>query len=860
MSAAASAAVLPRSRPVSVGGASRRRLRSVSAQPGPVPKRAAGHPLSLGRDARARLGGAVRSLLDAAGLDGASDAVRLAVLVLASRTPAENGVVKIHTSELGRWIGMSASYTASEVVSGLRGSGVVSVETEKGEYREDIGLECKVLPLWAAQDVVGHPLDLAKKEYATLQRLVEAVMAPGWKHKDGRVTPAGLIGTRTGRGAATDRLALLLLVLEARETGRVRQCGGTVDTKRGRAAATVARLLGCTASAGERVLERLEDRELVLRVRLKTGSGMPNRSRLMVPAVAAAHGRTAADDVQEDCEGDLGPDFSDPDVTAGPSEVLDVAAEPQVSGPSVTDEADVAEPDVAAALHTDHPHLVTPVVDLSVSGGFSGEGRGSEGRRPGRACVREDQAADGEPAVAGFGSLVAGVAPLRGEKPTKSPVDEQEQTGGVAAGAGARLTVVGGGKTRQQGRSELPADLDLRVALTPVSWLWTKLNRWQQDRVVEAAKAELAQLRNVLEWAGQAPSALAARLTSRLEETGGEALIARPYGWITRRGLVRRPSCSDVRCDDGVRFDTGADCDNCDNVLHSRRAWRVRIAAEVDQELPGLEQDARYREIEARMRRHAEAETADLVARQAEAREREARRAVARAEAEARAAVERERAAAAEEARQMQPCGECGRAYANGLCDACRHQRAARELLAEAELLSAAAVDPADAVGVRRAVADTCEILGTLTMEARQRFLDAHVASGAPGEEDEVRDVLAYNELEVLKQVVPQIRRSALKALAASPEATAEADRVYATERARRWDWPDASEAEVIAAAREAAQRARTRTADHLLVARLDQLRGQGATRGSQAAVSVLWTPRLAEYAGRDLPGEVAGA
>ncbi|GHI20509.1 hypothetical protein Shyd_18800 [Streptomyces hydrogenans] len=32
---------------------------------------------------------------------------------------------------------------------------------------------------------------------------------------------------------------------------------------------------------------------------------------------------------------------------------------------------------------------------------------------------------------------------------------------------------------------------------------------------------------------------LAARLTSRLEETGGEALIARPYGWITHRGLVR---------------------------------------------------------------------------------------------------------------------------------------------------------------------------------------------------------------------------------------------------------------------------------------------------------------------------------
>ncbi|MEW2634522.1 hypothetical protein AB0903_23510 [Streptomyces sp. NPDC048389] len=173
------------------------------------------------------------------------------------------------------------------------------------------------------------------------------------------------------------------------------------------------------------------------------------------------------------------------------------------------------------------------------------------------------------------------------------------------------------------------------MALTPVAWLWQGLNRWQQDRVVEAAKLELAQLRNVLEWPAQAPSVLAARLKSRLEETGGEALITRPFGWITRRGLVRRPSCADRRCDDGVRLDTGADCDHCANVLHVRREWRVRIAAEVDQELPGLETDARYREIAARMRRHAEVEAADLVARQAWAREREARRAAARAQAEA---------------------------------------------------------------------------------------------------------------------------------------------------------------------------------------------------------------------------------
>ncbi|MEU5902288.1 hypothetical protein [Streptomyces venezuelae] len=350
-----------------------------------------------------------------AGLDGASDAVRLAVLVLVSRTPSETGVVEIRTSELGRWLGLSASHTASVVVPGLRRSGVVSVNTAKGNYGQDDGLECKVLPLWAAQDVVGHPLNLAKKEYATLWRLMEAVMAPGWTHRDGSITPAGLIGTRTGRGAATDRLALLLLVLEARETGRVRQCGGAVDSRRGRAATTVARLLGCTASTGERVLERLEDRELVLRVRLKTGSGLANRSRLMVPAVAAAHGRTVADDLQEDRMEALEPEFSDPDDAEGPGETTATEKEPQVNGVPVTDEADVAEPDVAASLHTDHPSLVTPVGSLQLSCGFSGEGRGGKGRRPERVCVREDQAVDGVDSAARTVASVAKVSTLRGK-------------------------------------------------------------------------------------------------------------------------------------------------------------------------------------------------------------------------------------------------------------------------------------------------------------------------------------------------------------------------------------------------------------------------------------------------------------
>ncbi|MFJ4917631.1 hypothetical protein [Streptomyces sp. NPDC088726] len=560
----------------------------------------------------------MRTLLNVAGLDGASDAVRLAVLVLASRTPSETGVVEIRTSELGRWLGLSASYTASEVLPVLRRSGIVSVETAEGEYRQHEGLKCKVLPLWAAQGVVGHPLNLAKKEYATLWRLLQAVMAPGWKHRDGRITPAGLIGTRTGRGAATDRLALLLLVLEARETGRVRQCGGTVDTKRGRAAETVARLLGCTASAGERVLERLEDRELVLRVRLKTGSGMPNRSRLMVPAVAAAHARTVADDVQEDRTEAPEPEFSDPDVAAGPSEAPGLETDPQVSGVPVTDEADVPEPDVAAALHTDHPHLVTPVVPLQLSIGFSGEGRGGNHGLPDRACVREDG------------------GPLRGEQPKKSPSISSEKRGrGPMAGAPVRV-VDGAGQGRQQrGRVALPAE-DLRAVLAPVDLLWARLDRSVTRKLVEAAaRSELAR---VVGFAGRtdAPKILADRVARRLEEQMrlGKPIVD-PVGWLIGRGLPQRQLCAEPRCDEGALLDSGRDCPRCEDRQADRRTQRRTVEAAVDTAMPHASETERRTATEQQLHQDVTAEAWAKAQRWEQVRKQRAAAAQARAEAAA---------------------------------------------------------------------------------------------------------------------------------------------------------------------------------------------------------------------------------
>ncbi|MFF5435243.1 hypothetical protein ACFY5K_35210 [Streptomyces griseofuscus] len=784
----------------------------------------------------------MRTLLDLDGLDGAPDAVRLAVLVLASRTPSDNGVVKIRTCELGRWIGMSASYTASEVVPMLRRSGVVSVDTEKGEYREDIGLKCKVLPLWAAQDVVGHPLNLTRKEYATLQRLLEAVMAPGWKHRDGRVTPAGLIGTRTGRGAATDRLALLLLVLEARETGRVRQCGGTVDTKRGRAAATVARLLGCKASTGERVLERLENQELVLRVRLKTGSGLANRSKLMVPAVAAAHGRTIAGDVQEDRAEALEPEFSDPDVAAGPSEAPETEAEPQVNVLSVTDVAGFAEPDVVADLHTDHPQLVTPVVPPRLDCGFSGEGRGGEGRRPGRACVREDQAADGEDAAAGSASPVAKDGPLRGEQPKESPVDEQGGQRAAGAGAGGRLKAVGWEKARQQRRVGLPARPALQVALGPVAGLWAQLSGWQQDQVQAAAEVEIKRLEGLLEHPGGGPRLLADRLTHRLEEAGGEAMVTGPYGWLIRRGLVQRQACTDRRCDDGIRLDTGGECEMCGNVVHIRRARRAKIAAQVDRELPGLAAGERRRVLEERLREQVAIEAEDLAWRQDRARAEQARRDAARAAARERVERERQEAAAADAVRQALPCEDCGRQRSAGLCEVCDHRRQTETLIGEAGLLAAAgSADLADPGSVAAVTSEARAAIDSSIAAAWHEFLQITDVAALEADPGVARDAYAFTAFETARQAVQEFQDTALAELGRTEAAEVEARRAFKAEQGRPWFQHNPTGADAVAATTKAADAARERVARYLLATRLEKLREQTAARTDTAAAAP-WT------------------
>ncbi|MEU7158850.1 hypothetical protein [Streptomyces chrestomyceticus] len=770
----------------------------------------------------------MRTLLDVPGLEGVSDAVRLAVLVLASRTPSETGVVEIRTSELGRWLGLSASYVASEVLPVLRRSGVVSVDTAEGEFGQDDGLECRVLPLWAAQDVVGHPLALSRKELAVMLRLLEAVMAPGWRHRDGRVTPAGLLGSRTGRGAATDRLALLLLVLEARETGRVRQCGGAVDTRRGRAAATVARLLGCTASAGERVLERLEDRGLVLRVRVQTASELANRSRLLVPAVAAAHGRTAAGAVREDRAEARKPGFSDPDVAAGAGETPETGTDPQVSGAPVTDEAGVAEPDAAASLHTDHSGVVAEVGEGAGVGGFSGYGRVGCGDLPGRAGAREDQSVDGQDGAQLRAANGAG-GPLRGDKPNShlatipqqngqplvvgSPASAVAPTGQEPAfmpRAGSGLGCAGGSR----GRVPRPRG-GLEAVLEPVRVLWVRLETSGARRVVEqAVRRELRYAAGVV-GPDRAAGALVGRLTRRLAaQASGPDAVTDPVGWLLGRGLPRSSPCSDARCDEGTLMHTGDACERCADLLTDRRQRRARVAGQVRAELPDADSETRRQAVEGRLRDVVAADLARDEQRRRQAVEAEAARATAALRAQAEAEI-------AEQARRARPCQGCGAPEADGLCPVCRDGQAVENHLDEAMLSAAAATadldDPADIEAVRSQVA------AAVREEIRLKCQQAHAADGT-------ERTLAMMARLTAESAAADYRASALALLARFPEADTEARMAYEATMRSRHRYPTRHAAE--AAAAHAAQQARHATARHLFKTRAQVLRSIQAPSG----------------------------
>ncbi|MFD4595728.1 hypothetical protein [Streptomyces rubiginosohelvolus] len=247
----AALAALPRPRTFA-GGAARRRLRSVPTQAGPVVQLEVGNPLQLTETMRTRLLAAVRALLSDPGLKDADDPVRLATVVLVAKSKvAANYRATTTATELGRWVGLKSSRIAHHVLPQLRDRGVLGSNETVSAAGRVTGLECWVIPMYRAMHGGDrrHVLALSRVELVVLLKLIEVLFAPGWNHKDGRVTPAGMIADRTGRGAATDRLGLLLMVLSSNSKGWLQLCSGSVDSERGRPAATVARLLGDAVGA-----------------------------------------------------------------------------------------------------------------------------------------------------------------------------------------------------------------------------------------------------------------------------------------------------------------------------------------------------------------------------------------------------------------------------------------------------------------------------------------------------------------------------------------------------------------------------------------------------------------------------------
>ncbi|MFJ9530465.1 hypothetical protein [Streptomyces cyaneofuscatus] len=560
-----------------------------------------GDPLRLGPRMRLRLLAAIQALLADPSIAGQPDVARLAAVVLYAKSRAPKGKkndnqTSIWVAELGRWMGVGESTVNRRALVPLRASDGLHTKVKKNEKGHPTGLDCLVMPLWNARKSGGaaHPLALSQAELATLLHLIEALFGPGWTPEDKEPTPPGLLAGRTGKGAPTDRLGLLLMVLNTRASGWLQLCGGSVVVKEGRGAATLARLLGCSPSGARKVLDRLTEAGVVARQRKATSTRMNGRARVMLLPVAHAHGRTLAS-----VEAVSGSDAVFSVRPAGavgdqaPAGAAGALGTTEIGAAESPTDAEVQERPGSAELHADHAQVVTPVVTQQLDCGFSGEGRGGSGDLPDRACEREDQAVDSD--AAARLTLVAGEGgPLRGEQPKKSPVVEGEKGSCGPVAGGSERVLEGEGQGRQQrGRMALPS-LDLRAVLAPVKLVWARLERPAARRLVETrARAELAR---VIGFAGpaDAPQILADRLARRLENQmrlGGP--ITDPAGWLIGRGLPQTRLCAEVRCDEGTLLDSGRDCPRCEDRQVTSRATRHAVAAAVDAAMPGASETER---------------------------------------------------------------------------------------------------------------------------------------------------------------------------------------------------------------------------------------------------------------------------
>lgn len=789
--------------------------------------------LQLGRTMRLRLMTAVRALLADERIVGRKDVVRAAVLILMAKAAFGTSRVEITARELGRWLGMSESTVDHEVLPVLRETDVVATRVLRGDDGLPTGVEYRVEPLWEARCDVGAPLALSKAELATLLRFVEGLFAPGWGERC--ATPPGLLGERRGRGAASDRLALLLLALHARPDGRVPLVSGPLATKaarHGRAAATLAKLLGSEVPEAATVLRRLRTAGVVT-----GGSGL-----LKLPAVAAAHESAA---VSKGAAADGGAEPVDP----APAEAVVRCvrcAEPEEADGSVVLEGDGwrqlswddldplgegsetaprdhddAENDVftgqtafeafkatcaAADPHTHH----APVADVCGEGagslGFSGEAASEYCRQPVRAREGGNSRASDDGLQSDVPVVDGGDGPLRGENPDLLLAEGKSEASAAASTLQAWRAASGGPPPVW---AQVPKGLE--HVLEPVAMVWGRLDRLTTRRyVTKVVRAQLSEISGACGPEVDAERILRERLKRRLAEQG-TVPITDPVGWLVGRALPRRAVCPDLRCDDGRRMDTRADCTACQMLVLDGRALRARAFTRATTALAGDRVDRSAFEAELNACWQKEAALAS-VRREQTARERHARERVW--------AEQRAQYAAQEAARQALACEVCGKPNTAGMCGQCRDERRVEELVAEAVDVAVATwgmgseLDRLDAVrkterdmrgAVDRAVAELLAAGGGVLPEsvALAARLAAELQLGA-------------------------LRRRALSRFAYQPPAQAEYKKVFATEM-RRSHLHDSLD-DAREAAEEAAQTARFNTAHALLEDRLRALRSARPT------------------------------
>ncbi|WP_405875748.1 hypothetical protein OG605_38700 (plasmid) [Streptomyces xanthophaeus] len=797
---------------------------------------------------RFRLLTAVRTLLADPRLVGRKDVVRLGLLVLMAKASHGRCRVEITARELGRWLGVSESTVDHEVLRGLREVDAVAARVLRGDDGLPTGVEYRVEALWETRNDLGAPLGLSKAELATLLRFLEGLFAPGWGEQCD--TPAGLLVEkgRQGRGAASDRLALVLLALHARPDGRVPMVGGPLAktvARHGRAAVTLARMLGCRVPVAATVLGRLAEADAV--------AVAPGR--LVVPAVAAAH-RTAAavpeaaelesfasaepeparDAVR--CGRCAGDEEADVLVVEGDGwrqlswDDLEGAEERSGTAPRGLDDADgdlfagqtvfeTFEASRAAAdPHTNHAVVADGHGEGAGGLGFSGEAASGYCRQPVRACEGGDSPAAEDGLRGDVTAVDGGADPLRGEKPDL--LLGKGESGAASASTLQAWRAVSGGPPPVW--AQVPKGLE-RV-LEPVAMVWGRLDRLTTRRyVTKVVRARLGEIAGACGPQVDAERILRERLKRRLAEQG-TAPVTDPVGWLVGRALPRRALCPDGRCDGGRRMDTRADCAACQMLVLDGRALRSRAFVKASTAAVGRRVDRWVFEAELNACWQLEAASA-VVRREQALQERQAREQVW-AERRAVYAVE-------EAARLALACTACGKPETAGLCGRCRDERRVEELVAEAVDVAVAAC------GIAGGDSHRLEVVRRTEQDMRgavdQAVADLLAAGGGVFAEAVALAARLAAELHL-----GALQRRVVNRFAYQPPAQAEYKKVFATEMRRSHHYDGLDEAR--RAAEEAAQRARFNTAHTLLNDRLRAVRAARPT--AEADVEPDWYAQAA--------------